>query len=293
MPPLPPLRDMIRERMPDLTDAERRLAAVLTEDSMVNGLQSITKLAEDAGVSTPTIIRMARKLGFDGFPTLQNAIREELAARIKQPLAKLDQWGAGGADDHIINRFAQAASANINRTLDRLDLGSFDQAADVLSNTDRHVHLLGGRITRSIADYFFNHLQIIRPHVSLLAQSPNIWPHHLLDMDATSVLVLFDIRRYEKELERLADLAAERKVEILLFTDQWGSPIEKRASVCFRTMVEAPSSWDSNLAILFLVEALIAEVQSRSSRDSITRIDSLERMLGQTRLFRSDTGGQD
>ena len=84
------VKDLIKDKQSDLTASERKVTALLQDDSMVAGLQSITKLAEDAGVSTPTIIRLARKLGFEGFPDLQNAIRDEVAARMREPLAKLE-----------------------------------------------------------------------------------------------------------------------------------------------------------------------------------------------------------
>ena len=51
-------------------------------------------------------------------------------------------------------------------------------------------------------------------------------------------------------------------------------------------MVEVPSSWDSTLAINFLVETLVAEVQSRRSDSSADRIAALENMIGASRIFR-------
>lgn len=282
----PLVRDLLRERQSDLTASERKLSAVLQEDSLVAGLQSITRLAEMAEVSTPTVIRLARKLGFDGFPDLQNAIREELAERIKRPLAKLDA-ALTDARDHIVSQFAETVSSNINRTLDRLDLAEFDAVGQLLSDPAMRIYLLGGRITRSNAHYFFNHLQIIRPNAHLLDSSPSVWPQSLLDMNETSVLVVFDIRRYERELEKLARLAVEQGARIVLFTDAWGSPIEKVAAHTFRSMVEVPSSWDSTLAINFLIEALVAEIQRLGPDQSAERIAALENMLGESRIFRN------
>ncbi|WP_410001013.1 MurR/RpiR family transcriptional regulator [Vannielia litorea] len=281
--PKPLIRDLLKERQAELTAAERKLSAVLLDDSLVAGLQSITRLAEAAEVSTPTIIRLARKLGFDGFPDLQDAIRDEIAARMKRPLAKLDVAPSG---DHIVARFTEAVAANINRTLDRLDLATFDAAAALLSDPARRLHLLGGRITRSNAHYFFNHLQIIRPGVTLLDSSPSVWPQALLDMGPGAVLVVFDIRRYERELEKLAGLAVEAGADVVLFTDAWGSPIERHAAHVFRAMVEVPSSWDSTLAINLLVEALVAEVQTRAAASSAERISALEDMIGASKIFR-------
>ena len=284
---LPSVKMRIQERMETLTPSERQLVSVLLQDYPVSGLGSITEVARMAGVSTPTVIRTARKLGFDGFPDMQGAIREEIAAQIKEPISRRDAGRANVSDEHTLNQFADAVSSNIRNTLQRLNPEAFDAVVSILADPKRHVYLAGGRITRSNADYFFNHLQIIRANVTLLSQSPNVWPQYLLDIDDTAVLVLFDIRRYESDMLKLARLARDRDCSIVLFTDQWGSPISRLADHCFHALVEAPSSWDSTIAIMLLVEALIADVQAARWEESKDRIEELESMFGKTKLFRN------
>lgn len=281
------VKQLLQDNMTELTRSELQLANILLRDYPMVGLQSITKFATAGKVSTPTVIRMARKLGFDGFPTLQEALREEVAAQIKKPISKHEDWSAGGSGEHAVNRFAEAVAANLHYTLERLDRGQFDAVAGLLADTGRKVYVAGGRITRSNADYLFNHLQIIRPNVSQIGNSVNVWPQYILDMDESATLVLFDIRRYESDMFRLASLARERGCEIVLFTDQWGSPIGKVAQHVFHAHVEAPSSWDSTIAIMLIVEALIAEVQRVRWEQSRHRIEELEAMFSATRLFRS------
>lgn len=281
---------IVKERIQDqtgaLTPAERQLTDALLRDYPVAGLQSITRLAEAASVSTPTVIRLARKLGFDGFPELQAALRDEASAQIKQPILKHDGWPEGRKDSEAFRGFAEAVFDNLSHTIERLEPASFDAIARLLADPKRRIYLSGGRITRSNADYFFNHLQIIRPGVTLLSQSPNVWPQYLLDMDKRAVLVVFDIRRYEGDLAKLATLAQERGATIVLFTDQWGSSISKIATHVVNAMVEVPSSWDSTIAINLIVEALIAEVQNRRWEKARDRIETLEEMFQSTRIFR-------
>jgi DNA-binding MurR/RpiR family transcriptional regulator len=282
----PTVKDRIEAQATQLTPAERQLAGVLLRDYPMVGLQSITKLAESASISTPTVIRLARKLGFDGFPELQAALRDEASAQIKQPP---DPGSARSSTEHLpegLARFAEAAFANLNETLRRLAPETFEAVAGALADDSHRIVFLGGRITRSNADNFFNHLQIIRPDVTLLSQSPNVWPQYLLDMGRKSVLVVFDIRRYEPNLCRFSELAKEREATIILFTDQWGSPISKFADHTIRAAVDVPSSWDSSLGLNLVAEALIAEVQARRKDDARERIDTLEKMLRTTRLFR-------
>lgn len=281
------VKQLLQDHTAQLTPSERQLASVLLQDYPMGGLQSITKLASSAGVSTPTVIRMARKLGFDGFPDLQDALREEVAAQIKQPLSKRDAWMVDDSAEHPLMRFAQVVWTNMRHTLERVDTEMFDTVARLLADKSRPLYVVGGRITRSNADYLFNHMQIIRPNVTMLGNSANVWPQYLLDMDKNSVLVIFDIRRYEAHLEKLAQIASERGVTVVLFTDQWGSPIGRCADYTFNGLVEAPSSWDSTMAILLIVEALIAEVQDARWEESKERIEELESMFSSTRLFRN------
>ena len=280
------VKERIQDQSGQLTRAELKLTDILLRDYPVAGLQSVTKLADAAGVSTPTVVRMARKLGYDGFPELQAALREEASAQIKQPILKSEGWPSGRRDSPAFRDFAEAVFQNLNHTIERLDPATFDAIAKVLANPKHRIFLSGGRITRSNADYLFNHLQIIRPDVTLLSQSPNVWPQVILDMNKSSVLIVFDIRRYESDLARLVALAKDHGAVIVLFTDQWGSPITKQADHVINAMVEVPSSWDSTIAINLIVEALIAEVQQKRWKQSKDRIEALEDMFRSTRIFR-------
>lgn len=280
------VKDRLHDQAAALTPAERQLTSVLMQDYPVGGLQSITRIAEAAGVSTPTVIRLARKLGFDGFPELQAAMRDEASAEFKTPIRKREGWGDTKPGSAAFKAFAEAVFDNLSRTIDRMEPGALDAIASVLADRQRPLFLSGGRITRSNADNFYNHLQIIRPGVTLLSASPNVWPQYILDMDKSAVLILFDIRRYERDLDRLAELAKARGAQIVLFTDQWGSPISRLADHVVNAMIEVPSSWDSTMAINLIVEALIAEVQTRVSDSARERIEALEDMFQSTRIFR-------
>jgi len=281
--------DFVKDRLQgcatELTPAERKLAAELMRGYPVAGLQSITRLAEAAGTSTPTVVRLARKLGYDGFSEMQSALRDEASVWVSQPSEKGEGWSLADRVSATFGAFARSVYANLGDTIARLDPATFDAIARLLADPERRIVLLGGRITRSNADYFFNLLQIIRPGVALMPQSPNVWLQYLLDFDHRTVLVIFDMRRYEPGLAKVADLARARGAAIVLFTDMWGSPIAKLSECVVNASVEAPSSWDSTLGLTLVVEALVAEVQARRLADSRDRIDALEDMRKTSRLY--------
>ncbi|MFC0805876.1 MurR/RpiR family transcriptional regulator [Ensifer sp. P24N7] len=278
--------DVINAHFAALTRAEKQLAETLLDNYPVSGLGSITTVAENAGVSTPTVARMVQKLGFRGFPDFQARLHQELEATISNPIAKHDRWAASAPGTHTLNRFADAVMGNMRQTLSQIEPAEFDTAAALVADLKRRVYLVGGRITRSLADYLFTHLQVIRTSVTQIAANPSSWPHYVLDMRRGDVLILFDIRRYEQEMETLARSARDRGVEIILFTDQWGSPVAKSSSKVFRARIEVPSAWDSSVMLLFLVEALIEAVQSSNWDQTRDRMRTLEGLFDSTRIFR-------
>ena len=281
-----PLDEQLRAALPELTRAERQLATHVLSHYPVAALGSITILAKAAQVSTPTVVRLAQKLGYKGYPDFQAALRGEVEAMLVSPIAKHDRWAGGVPDTHILNRFADAVMSNLQATLGQIDHAEFDAAAQLLADPARHVFAMGGRITHSIADYFTSLMTIVRPQVTLLSDSSSTWQPALLDMRPNDVLLVFDIRRYENAVLQVAEMAKERGAEIVLITDRWISPASAHASHTLACHIEAPSAWDSNVSLMVLVETLLAAVQDLTWEVTETRMKRLEELYARTRFFR-------
>lgn len=294
MPQDDPPSELIEERLTrqfqSFTPTERTLAGHLTRHYPVAGLGSMPQLAKEAGVSTPTVLRLVQKLGFRGYPEFQTQLRAEVEARLESPLSKQARWTGGVPRDHILNRFADAVLTNLSVTLGRIDHADFDACAQMLADPQRRIFVSGGRITHSLADYLVTQLGIVRPGVSALAGISNAWPAALLDLRAGDVLVVFDIRRYESTILQLAELAAEQGAEVVLITDPWVSPIAARARFRFSAQIEVPSAWDSSVALLVLVETLLAAVQERTWPQTSARMTRLEDLYDRASLFRRGRG---
>jgi DNA-binding MurR/RpiR family transcriptional regulator len=276
----------LRDSFAELTRAERQLAAHILNNYPVSALGTVTSLAQGAGVSGPTVIRLVQKLGFSGYPEFQAALREEIGDRLASPLAKREKWADGAPTEHILDRFAQAVVANLGATLDQIDHAGFDAVADLLADPKRRVYLMGGRITHAVAGYLAAVLGVMRGDVVLLSDMSKTWPPALLDMSKGDVLVVFDIRRYEASVAQVAELARERGAEVVLITDRWISPAAAHASHLLPCHIEVPSAWDSNVPLLMLVEALIAAVQNRNWDETRARLTRMEELYDRTQFFR-------
>ncbi|MBK5946580.1 RpiR family transcriptional regulator [Rhodobacter veldkampii DSM 11550] len=280
------IEEILRAGFDGLTPAERRLASHLLRHYPVAALGSITHLARAAEVSSPTVMRLAQKLGYSGYTAFQTAIRAEVEDRLVSPLVKHDRWAEGVPDTHILNRFADAVLGNLQATLAQIDHAEFDAVAALMADPDRRIWATGGRITHAMADYFVTHMKVIRPGVNLISDMSNAWPPALLEMRPGDVLLAFDIRRYENNVLQLVDMAADQGAEVVLITDPWVSPAAAHARYRFSAQVEVPSAWDSTVAIQVLVETLLAAVQRLTWPETEARMKRLEELYARARFFR-------
>jgi len=283
------ISDRIHEVLDGLTRAERQLALSVLENYPASGLGPLTALAKDAAVSVPTVARMVQKLGYKGYPEFQAALREELLAKVKNPIAKHETWAEAAPSEHILNRFTEAVIENTRLTLSQIDPEAFDRACALLADQSKHLYIVGGRITHTLAEYLFLHMQVIRPNLTHVQSTSNTWPHYLLNAAKGDVFVIFDIRRYENNTLKLAELAHARGAKIVLMTDQWRSPVHQLADICLSSRIVVPSAWDSATTIMLLLETMISSVQTLNWAETKERVEALEDMFDQTKLFRKFT----
>ncbi|MBI1619663.1 MurR/RpiR family transcriptional regulator [Aquamicrobium zhengzhouense] len=268
--------ELIAERIDSLPAGERRAAQVLIANYPVTGLKTVAEFSAQAGVSPPTILRFVARLGFHNYADFQARLQDELAAQLQSPLSRATQPNLGAKAPP----FLSAAIQNLHETYRHLSEAQLTAIVRTLSNTKGKVFLIGGRFTDPIAAYMAAHMAIIRPGVLRLSGQESNWRDRLLDMGKSDVVIIFDIRRYQDSLLRLAEAAHKRGSQVVLFTDQWLSPITRfsRHVIAGRTAV--PSAWDSSASLFVVAEMLIAELTRALDDESAHRIREMEKLRG-------------
>ena len=272
--------ERLRDGLAGFPATERRVAHRILADYPVAGLHSASDLARETGVSAPTVLRLVARIGFASYPDFQRVMREELTAQLSSPLNKLSpktrRPGAPGAS--WLQSFVAKIEDNIVETFRHLPAAEFEQTVSLLADRRKQLHVIGGRFTDALAHYLAVQLRIVRPGVNHLRDQEANWYDQVLDMGKRDVLVIFDIRRYQASLLRLAQAASRRQVSVILITDQWLSPISRMATHVLPARIEAPSVWDSSVALMALTEALLSETTRLQWDDGQKRMRALEVM---------------
>jgi DNA-binding MurR/RpiR family transcriptional regulator len=272
--------------MPILTRSEKRVAQTLLANYPLQGLETAAQFAQQAGVSTPSVLRFASRIGFASYADFQRRLKEEVEARLTSPLAK-----TGSAPSRLpVQPFGEAVAENIVETFRHLPSGDLEAVAELLADPRRPLHLLGGRFTDPLARYMTAHLRILRPNVSHIEGQRDNWHDQLIDMGARDVLFLIDIRRYQADLTDFAVAAAKRRVTTILLTDQWLSPAARVAKYTLPARVTVPSAWDSTAALLAVIESLIADAMAHRWTESRKRMTLVEGLRSGGRPAKSGDG---
>lgn len=270
------IAEMIAERMAGMPAGERRAAQILIANYPLIGLRTVAEFSTQAGVSSPTILRFVSRLGFQNYADFQARLQDELAAQLQSPLTRAIDAGA----DRDTTPFVAAAIENVRETFRHLPERQMAAIVAALANRRGKVFLVGGRFTDPVAGYMAAHLAIVRPGVLHLSGQESNWRDRLIDMGRNDVVVVFDIRRYQDSLLRLAEAAHKRGAQIVLFTDQWLSPITRHARHVVAGRTAVPSAWDSSVALFLVAEAVIGELTRKLEDESARRIREMESLRG-------------
>ncbi len=270
------IAELIADRIDAMPAGERRAAQTLVANYPLIGLKTVADFSAQAGVSSPTILRFVARLGFQNYPEFQSALQDELAAQLQSPLSRTT--GIATPSRRGISPALEATLENIGETFRHVSDKQLGEIVGQLSNQRAKTFLIGGRFTDPIARYMAAHLTIIRPNVFHLTGQESNWRDRLIDMGKRDVLVIFDIRRYQESLIRFAEKAHARGVQIVLFTDQWLSPIARFARHVIAGRTSVPSAWDSSAALFVVAEALIGEITRELESDSARRIREMEQL---------------
>lgn len=271
---------IIRERFDILSPTERKVARILLNKYPLVGLETIAKIASKASVSDPTVLRFFTKIGFDSFGAFQDELRKELEAQWQSPINRRDS-NQNEQKRGIVDNYINNMTKLMNQTANNLLTEDFESVVELLAKPKHKVWLIGGHITGPLAEYFCYHLQSIRGNVTLIRPRPDIWSSTLVDMGKNDILVIFDVRRYSLELQQMIQLVVQRKTKIILITDQWTSPLAMYANITLTAYTEGKSGWDTNISVLLLIDALIAEVNNADWEFTKVRLQKIENLRNQ------------
>lgn len=278
----PSVRDRLLQADSGVSNAELKVIRTLLSNYPAAGLTTVSRLAREAGVSDPTVIRLANRLGFDGYADMQASLIAEVEQHMRSPLTLGP--AAAGARENVYQDFLLATLGRCDELARGTATADFERVAALLADPKRRVLCLGGRFSRFIAGVLQRCLHHLRPGTELLDGSVADISDRIADIDRKHLLVVFDYRRYQVGTIDFARQARDRGASVVLFTDTWRSPIADFADAVLTAPTDTASPFDTLVTPLLQVEAVVAGVAERLGGDWRDRVRRMEAIRSQNHI---------
>ena len=258
------------------TPTERRIAEAVLEDPMLLTFGTVSALADRVGTSSPSIVRFAAKLGFDGFSELQQSVRKEVSKQLTSPSHRVRHQSESVAP--IRSKIEAAVHVAFDALTDEC-LESM--ASPIVSATN--VWILSGETSMAGAIALTSGLSMIRPNVRLVQEHST--SRDLCGAISTDVAVVFDFSRYRRNSVIAARTLADLGVQIVAITDGPLSPLSSLTQNRCELNIPAVGPFDSSVPAVIAAELLVSQVVTELGDEALNRIDRLEMLWQATDTF--------
>jgi DNA-binding MurR/RpiR family transcriptional regulator len=263
-----------------LSPAERQVAEVVLRHPEGIAFGTVAEVAAVADTSGASVVRLATRLGYQGFSDLQASVRAAIGQRLGPPAERIrDEPGPD-----VLGRTLQAELANVARTVEAVDPAAFARAVELLADESRPVRVLAGDAEAGIGAMLADGLAMLRDGVAPVSGSPVAVTRQLAPppagpggtAPARPVLVALDLRRYERWVVEAVQRAVAGGATLVAVTDSPLSPLAAPAAVAFTVAAEGAGPFDSHVGTLTLANALVTGVAGRLRATATARLDRLE-----------------
>jgi DNA-binding MurR/RpiR family transcriptional regulator len=264
--------DRIGQASASLTPAERRVAEVVLEHPQLVAFGTVADLAEQSGSGAATVVRLATKLGFDGFTALQASVQHDLARQLRPAAERIRE---PAATDAIANHLSLELD-NVRSTLSSLDDDALSDAVAHVADVGTRVFVLSGDASQGVAAQLVADLSALRDRVALIGGNDVAVRRQIAMLESTDVVLMLYLRRYDRWVIDAARQARRVGVWAVAVTDSLLSPL---AGMADRTLVVAAAGggpFDSHVGTLALFNLLVAGVADRLRAAATDRLDRAE-----------------
>ena len=267
------VEDRVRQAGAQLTAAERRVAEVVLDRPQLVGFGTVADLASAAGAGAATVVRLAAKLGYDGFSALQASVQRDLAHQLRPAAERIREIGG----DHPIERHRAAELSNVQATVDAVDPVTLDAVVTLLADAEREVLVLAGDAERGVALQFATDLGALRVGVAMVGGSDIAVRRTLALTAAESTLVVVDLRRYERWVLETVEVSKQAGHTVIALSDGLLSPLAMLADHSFAIAAASVSPFDSHVGTLALLDLLVAAAAERLKESAADRLQRVEK----------------
>jgi DNA-binding MurR/RpiR family transcriptional regulator len=270
------LSKYIQARFDECSRSQKDVAQYIVDHLDEAAFQTAEELARRANTSSSTVVRFSQALGFEGFPELQAAAREEY--RRLHAKAPSNGNGSSGASTPLFsldqNEFETALTAdhlNVEDTARKVSRSSVEALIEAIVSVDK-VLVAGTDQMAFFASYLRHLLMLLDLRVDVVASPSQEALSRLGRIDTETLVIGLSAGRPHPLVVRAMKLARHRKARTAAITDATLSEVAKLAQIKLYYSSNSPAYVRSHTALLSLIQALAYGVYAQDTAQYDDRI---------------------
>lgn len=260
------LKKRIVEKIPTLTESQKIIADYIVANTHKFALSSIRELEKELNTSKSTIVRLAQVLGYKGFQELKNTFLIKIRTGLELNSNSGLKDKTRSTEASILEETAHESLKNINSTLQLIDRTQYEEAVNLIKNSE-YVYTLGHGISTYLADIASHLLIRSSKKSSRLRYGGVSFMEQIGNLTKKDIILAISFPPYAEETIEACKYARKEGVKIIAVTDKMTSPILSYGDVYLQTVVESHHSLNSYMPALIVLDSIIAQFENESKTD--------------------------
>ena len=240
---------------------------------------TLEEMASRIGVSTNTVIRFAKMLGYGGYSDMQKDIQNNMQNKSALP-ERLDENQLHDTGNALLQRSFALDIQNIQKTLAAQKDQDLETALRLISGA-RRIYIIGMRSSFAIAHYLTSRLGEIRSDVRLVQSTGMIYPEEIVGARKGDVCIAYMFPRYSKVVATSLAWMRNAGVKVVLITSLNTSAVKGYGDVILPCSISSVSYKNSFAAPLCLSNYLVAAVAEANREEAKKVLERTESILSQ------------
>jgi len=270
--------DKISQNFESFTHSQKKVANYVMDNHNNIAFNTLEEVAEKIGVSTTTVIRFTRELGYSGYSDMQKDIQSTIMNKVSLP-ERLTEVIEIPKNQLLKDSFSNDIQ-NIQDTLAMLSEETLEDAVSSISAA-RKIYILGMRSSFSLAYYLTSRLGQIKNNVSLIQSAGMMYPEEIVSAEPGDVCIAYLFPRYSKTTAKILSWLKKNGVKIVLFTSLNESSVHGYGDIILPCAVSGISFKNSYTAPLCLTNYIFSALATSDYEGSKKTLERTEEILSQ------------
>lgn len=276
------LTELIYGSYAHFSKGQKRIADYITSNLEDAAFLTAAKLGEKALVSESTVVRFAFALGFDGYPSMQDALRDLIRNRLTS-VQRIRMAGEMTRDD-IVKRVLSEDITNIRLTLESVDMQSFDKSISMLLAA-RRIYVVGVRSSAPLAHFLSYYLDYVCEDVIFLNGGIQDFYERMSRLVEDDLCIGISFPRYSTRTLDAMRFAKKNGAKTLVITDSPDSPFREYADCTLCAHSSMAGYADSLVAPLSVINAIIVAVGQARKDEAYGHLSRLEEIWREEGIY--------